>query len=116
DCKLQIKRFKTRLVCEAGLFSSGLWKLQIAQQIDHFNCAKSTVIAFVAGFGTGSLNRLLDILCGENPEKHGDAAGEGDLGNSFGDFITYIVVMGGASADDGSQADDGVVISAVGHF
>ena len=52
-------------------------------QVYHLYGSRSAVIAFVACFGSGPFNGLLDVLRGQNAEHDRDPGGKGGLGNAL---------------------------------
>ena len=47
-----------------------------SDEVDHLDGALGTIRAFVACFGTGTLDGLFDVFCSNDAEHHRDAAGK----------------------------------------
>ena len=90
--------------------------LDLPDEVDHLDGAQGAVVALVARLGAGALDGLLDVLGGEDAEEDGDTAVQTHGGDALGDLVAHVVVVAGGAPDDGAQADDGVVLAALGHL
>src|SRR6185369_998174 len=85
---------------------------QSLQQVDSFNGGNRGLETLVAGLGAGTFHGLLDGVGGEHAEGYGYPAVQGNGCNPLGHLGSHIVEMRCRTADNGAQADDGIVFSA----
>ena len=90
--------------------------LEFFDEVDHFDGAGGDVEAFVAGFCASPFDGLFDVFRRDDAKHDGDARFEGCLGDTFSRFAADQVIVAGSAADDGTEADDGVVFARFGHF
>lgn len=88
----------------------------LADQVHHLHGAQGAVVALVACLGAGPLDGLLNGVGGEDAKHHGDVTLQGDMGHALGDLGADVVIVAGAAPDDSPQADDRVVLAALGHL
>ena len=87
-----------------------------AQEGVHLYGALGALAALVAGLGAGTLYGLLYVLRGQDTEHDGYARLELYGGYALADFGADVLIVAGAAADDGAEADHGVVAAARGHL
>ena len=82
-----------------------------------FEGGEGGFVSLVAHFEAGAVDGLLQVFAGEDAEADGDAGGERNLSDAAGDFVDDDIVVGGVSAQEAADGDQGVVLAGFGqHF
>src|SRR3990172_2655172 len=77
-----------------------------ANKIRHLYGGDGRISAFIAGFGPGPLDGLLQVVGCDHAEDDRDAGVESHVSNALGDLRGDIIEVGGSAANHGPEADD----------
>jgi hypothetical protein len=79
-------------------------------QVSHLNGGEGGIEPFIAAFGAGPFDGLLNIIRRENAEYHRFACFQPDMRNTFCHFSCNIIKMGCSSPDYGAKTNHGIVL------
>ena len=87
---------------------------ELVEEVDGFDGGEGGFCAFVACFGAGSFDGLFDGVGGEHAEGDREAGLERDALDPGCALTGNVFEVGGGTADDGTEADHGIVGAASG--
>ncbi|GAF26649.1 ATPase [Moorella thermoacetica Y72] len=79
------------------------------EKVGHFHSRHGGIESFVARLGTGPFNSLFNIVSGDQSIDYRHAAVQAHLGYTLSYLGSHILKMGGSTANDRPQANNGIV-------